>query len=89
MQLNMHTLVAPTSPKRAFYTIKLLCSDGQYRVEKESGITVPKLTTLDRRVWDFASDVTKAQNFYKSKLRAKMRGHKNGRQYELRLPGFI
>jgi len=84
------TLVAPTSPKRAFYTISLICTGfDTYNVIKESGISVASVKVCDRRSWQFGKDAERAAKFFNSKVNAKLRPNRPGRSYVLSLPGFI
>lgn len=85
-QLNLFTpeiihhdhLVAPESPKQAYYKIWLEQHLGRYSVRKESGIHTGK---LDERTWPF-EDPAKAEKFYARKLREKTReDRKSNRKY--------
>lgn len=56
------------SPKRAFWRLRLIVCQGEYRLEKESG-AAGKI--LDRRVWH-QNDRATAEKTYRRKIKAKM-----------------
>jgi len=71
-------LIAPESPKKAFYALNLLKDEKGYHVAKESGWGN---NVLDRRLW-FFSDETKAFGFYNRKIREKLNDkRKSPRRY--------
>lgn len=84
------TLVAPTSPKRAFYNITLTCDGYEaYEVTKESGVSVQTIKVCDRRSWPFGGDAENATKFFDRKVSAKLKPGREGRRYEFSLPGFV
>lgn len=73
-------LVAPESPRQAFYALALFKAPQGYQVSKESGIGQ---TVLDRRVWSF-EDIEDAFRFYHRRLKSKLRSErKSPRRYLL------
>lgn len=61
-------LIAPESPKKAFYSLSLAKAQNGYHVAKESGFGA---NVLDRRVWLFQDEV-RAFRFYNAKLKQKL-----------------
>jgi len=61
-------LIAPESPKRAFYALSLMKGTEGYHVAKESGYGA---SVLDRRVWLFSDEIL-AFRFYTAKLKEKL-----------------
>jgi hypothetical protein len=78
--LNSAFLVAPNSPRQAFYRIWIEDADGAIRVVKESGV---KGRVLDRRIWPFA-DLKEAEKAYRRPIKAKVNpDRKSPRKYRL------
>lgn len=67
VKVNSTLLVAPDSPRRAFYRIWIEKTDSQVNVVKESGI---KGRVLDRRTWPF-TDFAEAEKAYQRRIKAK------------------
>jgi hypothetical protein len=86
-QLNLFTvkvtsalLVAPDSPRKAYYRIWIEDADGAIRVVKESGV---KGRVLDRRIWPF-DDLKEAEKAYRRRIKAKVNpNRKSPRKYRL------
>ena len=87
------TLMAPKSPRCAFYQIELQGDETHgYRVLKKSGTTLGGVKTLDQRAWSFGTDKARAEKFLESKLRDKLRVNGKSRAkriYEVVLPGML
>jgi len=66
-------LIAPESPKKAFYALNLLKDEKGYHVAKESGYGA---SVLDRRIWLFPDEI-RAFRFYNSKLKEKLNPNRN------------
>jgi hypothetical protein len=83
-------LIAPKSPRRAFYRIELQGdANSGYQVFKQSGTTLGGIKVLDQRAWSFGSDKARAEKFLESKLRSKLRVTGRSRVYEAMLPGML
>jgi len=61
-------LVAPDSPKKAFYRLWLLKNEEEYLIRKESGIFERKV--LDKRLWVFNS-MGKAEKYFDRTIQKK------------------
>jgi hypothetical protein len=80
VKVNSALLVAPDSPRRAFYRIWIEDTDGQISVVKESGV---KGRVLDRRIWPFA-DFQEAEKAYQRRIKAKTNPErKSPRKYKV------
>ena len=91
--MNTITLIAPKSPRRAFYQLELHGDETSgYQVLKKSGTTLNGVRVLDQRAWPFGTDKARAEKFLESKLRSKLRITERGRAkrvYEAVLPGML
>jgi len=67
-ELKFIHLVAPDSPKKAFYKLWLLKGDIEYQVRKKSGIKERKV--LDKRLWVFDS-IEKAEKYFDKTIEKK------------------
>jgi hypothetical protein len=75
-------LVAPESPRRAFYTIWLENYQGAYRICKESG---GFSKVWQRRTWIYES-LEEAEKVFKSRLQSKLNPQRRStRKYRLAL----
>jgi hypothetical protein len=80
VKVNSALLVAPDSPRCAFYRIWIEDVDGSIRVVKESGV---KGRVLDRRIWLFA-DFQEAEKAYQRRIKAKTNpDRKSPRKYKV------
>ncbi len=76
--LRFDHLVAPDSPKQAYYKLWLEVRRGRHRVRKESGT---RRHRLNERVWPFDS-LAMAERFYQKKIKEKTgRPRGKSRQY--------
>ena len=79
-KLNFAFLVAPNSPRCAFYRIWIEDTDGRFSIVKESGV---QGRVLDRRIWP-CKDFTEAEKNYRQKIKAKTNpDRKSPRKYQL------
>ena len=72
-------LVAPDSPRGAFYTIWVECNGEQYRVCKASGAHA---RVWHRQLWDCQS-LEDAEKLFQRRLRDKTNPHRKTRRYVL------
>jgi hypothetical protein len=80
VKINFAHLVAPSSPRCAFYRIWIEDTDGVIRVVKESGV---KGRVLDRRIWPYA-DFEAAEKDYQRRIKSKTNpDRKSPRKYQL------
>jgi hypothetical protein len=80
VKVNSALLVAPDSPRRAFYRIWIEDADGKISVVKESGV---RDRVLDRRIWPFA-EFEEAEKAYQRRIKAKTNPErKSPRKYRL------
>ena len=76
--LRFDHLIAPNSPKRAYYKLWLEVRHGRHTVRKESGTLRHR---LDERTWPFNS-LEGAEKFYQKKIKEKTaRARKKSRKY--------
>jgi hypothetical protein len=74
-------LIAPESPRQAFYSIWIEKYHGGFRVCKESGT---RCCVLDRRVWPFDS-YDEAQRLFDRRVREKTNpGRRSPRKYRFK-----